>query len=496
MPHKTRPTALDTIGSFKTAFSSGRTFITEVLAGLVVAFAMIPEALSFSIVAGVDPKVGLFASAAIAITIAFTGGRPAMMSGAAGSVALVIAPVMRDYGMDYLIATVLLGGLLQIIMGVAGVARLMRFIPRSVNIGFLNALAILIFSAQLPHLINVPWQVYPLVVAGVLIVWLLPKLTKAIPSSLVAIVVLTIFVVVTGIGVPTVGDMGELPSSWPTLLIPQVPLAWETLQIIFPYAFAMALVATMESLLTANIVDDATQTYSVKSRETWGQGIANLVAGLFGGIGGCGMVGQTVVGIQAGARTRLSTLVSGIFLLVLVVALGDITGLIPMAALVAVMLTVVVSTMDWNSLKPSTLRVMPFSETFIMLVTVILTVSTGNLAIGVIAGVVVAIIVFTHNVSQFTELERESTPEGTTYRIRGLLFFASSNDLFYSFAFNEDTSPVTVDLTGTVLWDASAVSTLHSIHEKYRKQGKTMRVTGLREGGRSQKMLNRLWGVD
>lgn len=494
MSLRTDEASLGVVESFRLAFSSFRRAKTEVLAGLVVAFALIPEALSFSILAGVDPRVGLFASAAIAITIAFSGGRPAMMSGAAGSVALVIAPVVREYGTDYLLATVLLGGVLQILMGIAGVARLMRFIPRSVMIGFVNALAILIFLAQVPHLIAVPWMVYLLVVVGVLIVWLLPRLTNAVPAPLVAIVVLTGLVMVFRWEVPTVGDMGELPNSWPTLLIPHVPLTWATLTTIFPYALAMALVAIMESLLTATLVDDQTQTRSNKTRETWGQGVANLAAGLFGGIGGCAMIGQTVVGVQAGGRTRLSTLCSGVFLLVLVVALGDITGMIPMAALVAVMLMVVVSTADWHSIKPATLKLMPLSETIVMLTTVVLTVATSNLAIGVIGGVIVATLAFTGQVSQMVQVRRQASGDsGTTYHISGQLFFASSNDLVFSFGYLEDHGPITIDLSQAQVLDASAVSSLDSIVEKYREVNKKVNIVGLTDSA-SKARIERLTG--
>ncbi|WKD58492.1 SulP family inorganic anion transporter [Corynebacterium caspium] len=483
MTLRTDEATLGVVESFRLSISSLARFKTEVLAGLVVAFALIPEALSFSILAGVDPRVGLFASAAIAITIAFSGGRPAMMSGAAGSVALVIAPVVSKYGMDYLLATVLLGGIMQIIMGAVGIARLMRFIPRSVMIGFINALAILIFMAQVPHLIGVPIVVYPLVIVGILIVWLLPRVFTLVPAALVAILVLTIATVLLKWQVPTVSDMGQLPTSWPTLLTPDVPFNFETLRIIFPYALAMSLVAIMESLLTAKLVDDRTQTTSNKTRETWGQGVANLAAGLFGGIGGCAMIGQTVVGVDAGARTRLSTLCSGIFLLVLVVSLGELTGMIPIAALVAVMLMVVVSTADWHSIKPKTLKLMPVSETVIMLTTVILTVITSNLAIGVIGGVIMATIIFTNNASELLTLKRVELPEGgTVYTIKGQLFFASSNELVYQFWYIEDKGPISIDLSEAQILDASAVSALDSIMTKYQEVNKKVSIMGLPDG--------------
>ncbi|HBR87983.1 MAG TPA: sodium-independent anion transporter, partial [Microbacterium sp.] len=329
--YRPRPSVLE-------ALRSPRILTREVLAGLVVALALIPEAISFSIIAGVDPRVGLFSSFVMAVAIAFLGGRPAMITAATGAVALVIAPVAREYGMDYFLATVILAGVFQVVLGAVGVAKLMRFIPRSVMVGFVNALAILIFTAQIPHLIDVPWPVYPLVIAGLVIIVGMPRLTKAIPAPLVAIVILTIITVTFAIAVPTVSDQGELPDSLPELIIPNVPLTGETFAIIAPYALAMALVGLMESLMTAKLVDDITDTHSHKTREALGQGAANVLSGVFGGMGGCAMIGQTMINVKAsGARTRISTFLAGVFLLILVVGLGDIVGLIPMAALVAVM---------------------------------------------------------------------------------------------------------------------------------------------------------------
>ncbi|NYE72929.1 SulP family sulfate permease [Microlunatus parietis] len=449
-----------------------------------MALALIPEAISFSIIAGVDPRVGLFASFTMAVTIAFVGGRPAMISAATGAIALVVAPIAREHGIDYLIATVLLAGVLQIVLSLLGVAKLMRFIPRSVMVGFVNALAILIFTAQLPHLIGVPWLVYPLVAAGIVVMVLLPKLTKVVPAPLVAIVLVTVVVVVLGLDVPTVGDEGELPRSLPTLLLPQVPLTLETLQIIGPYALAMAVVGLLESLMTAKLVDDITDSHSDKTREGWGQGVANLVTGLFGGMGGCAMIGQTMINVKAsGARTRISTFLAGGFLLVLVVVLGDIVAVIPMAALVAVMIMVSVATLDWHSVKPSTLRQMPFSATLIMAVTVVATVITHNLAIGVILGVIVAIVLFARRVAHFTEVVDVAHPDESTrvYAVRGVLFFASSNDLVYQFDYAGDPENVIIDLSDSQIYDSSTVAALDAIELKYRQKGKNVQIVGLNE---------------
>ncbi|MEH6792994.1 MAG: SulP family inorganic anion transporter [Rhodococcus sp. (in: high G+C Gram-positive bacteria)] len=470
------------IPTVMSALRSPRMLKTEVLAGLVVALALIPEAIAFSIIAGVDPRVGLFASFTMAVSIAFLGGRPAMISAATGAIALVIAPVAKQYGLDYFIATVILAGALQVVLGVLGVAKLMRFIPRSVMVGFVNALAILIFTSQFPALIGVPWLVYPLVAVGLLIMVLLPRITSAVPAPLVAIVLLTVATVVFALNVPDVGGEGELPSSLPALLIPDVPLNLETLSIIAPYALAMAIVGLLESLLTAKLVDDVTDTHSNKTRESWGQGAANVITGFFGGMGGCAMVGQTMINVKAsGARTRISTFLAGVFLLILVVGLGDIVALIPMAALAAVMIMVSVGTFDWHSISPKTLRRMPKSETLVMVATVVVTVATHNLAYGVVVGVVTAMVLFARRVAHLTEVVDVAHPDEDTrvYAVKGELFFASSNDLVYQFDYAGDPRHVVIDLSGAHVWDASTVATLDAITTKYEAKGKRAQIVGL-----------------
>jgi SulP family sulfate permease len=447
----------------------------------MVALALIPEAVSFSIIAGVDPRLGLFASFTMAVTIAFTGGRPAMISAATGAVALVVAPLVRDHGVEYLLAAVVLGGVLQILLAAAGVARLMRFLPRSVMVGFVNALAILIFLAQLPYLTGVGWPVYALLTVGLVIMVGLPRLTKAIPAPLVAIVALTAFTVVAGVTVPTVGNEGALPDSLPVLGIPSVPLNLETLRIVGPFAVAVALVGLMESLMTAKLVDSITDTHSNKTRESWGQGVANIVTGFFGGMGGCAMIGQTMINVKSGARTRLSTFLAGTFLLVLVDALGQVVAVIPMAALVGVMIMVSVGTFDWHSIHPRTLRRMPRSETTVMVSTVAVTIATHNLAIGVIVGVLVAMVLFARRVAHLVTVDSVLDPDGTTkiYRVSGQLFFASSNDLVFQFDYATDPANVVIDLTDAHIWDASTVASLDAITTKYAARGTTLTITGM-----------------
>ena len=483
--------------SVRETLKSPRRLKTEVLAGLVVALALIPEAIAFSIIAGVDPRLGLFASFTMAVTIAFVGGRPAMISAATGAVALVIAPLVKSHGIDYFIATVIFAGVLQVILGVSGVAKLMRFIPRSVMVGFVNALALLIFMAQGPELINVPWLVYPLTALALLIVFGLPKITKAVPAPLVAIVVLTLITVLAAVAVPTVGDKGDLPESLPSLFIPNVPITMETLQIIFPFALAMAFVGLLESLMTAKLVDDVTDTRSHKSREAWGQGVANIVTGFTGGMGGCAMIGQTMINVKAsGARTRISTFLAGVFLLILVVALGNVVSVIPMAALVAVMIFVSWATFDWHSIHPRTLKMMPKSETMVMVATVIVVVATHNLAIGVGVGVLVAMVLFARRVAHFVTVERTvkavNGRETATYVVNGELFFASSNDLYTQFEYALDPEHVVIDMHASHLWDASTIAALDAITEKYRNHATEVEIVGLNEA--SVLMRNRLGG--
>ncbi|WEV28927.1 SulP family inorganic anion transporter [Streptomyces sp. 71268] len=464
--------------------ASPKVFRTEVLAGLVVALALIPEAISFSIIADVDPSVGLFASFTMAVVISFVGGRKAMISAATGAIALVIAPLNREHGFGYLVATVILGGLIQIVLGALGVAKLMRFVPRSVMVGFVNALAILVFMAQVPEMHHVPWPVYPLIVAGLALTVLFPRVTRVVPAPLVSIVILTVITVAAGIAVPTVGDKGELPSSLPVPGLPDVPFTWDTLTTIAPYAFAFALVGLMESLMTAKLVDDITDTHSGKTRESVGQGIANIVTGFFGGMGGCAMIGQTMINVKSsGARTRLSTFLAGAFLMVLCIVFGPVVSDIPMAALVAIMVLVAVGTFDWHSVHPATLRRMPVGETLVMVVTVGCVVATHNLAAGVIVGSLTAMVIFARRVAHLAQVSGVLGPDGdqVVYAVTGELFFASSNDLVFQFDYANDPDDVVIDLSEAHIWDASSVAALDAIEHKYRRRGKRVTIVGLNQ---------------
>jgi SulP family sulfate permease len=457
---------------------------TEVLAGLVVALALIPEAISFSIIAGVDPAIGLFASFTMAVTVAVVGGRPAMISAATGAVALVIAPLNREHGFGYLVAAVILAGVLQIVLGALGVAKLMRFVPRSVMVGFVNSLAILIFMAQVPEMTDVPWPVYPLIAAGLALMVFFPKVSTVIPAPLVSIVILTVITLAAGIAVPTVGDKGDLPSSLPVPGLPDVPFSLDTLATVAPYAFAMALVGLMESLMTAKLVDEITDTHSSKTRESVGQGVANIVTGFFGGMGGCAMIGQTMINVRvSGARTRLSTFLAGAFLMVLCIVFGPIVSDIPMAALVAVMVMVSVATFDWHSIAPKTLKRMPAGEITVMVITVACVVATHNLAIGVVVGSVTAMVIFAKRVAHLAEVTAVTDLDHTTvvYRVTGELFFASSNDLVGQFDYATDPDKVVIDLSAAHIWDASSVAALDAIETKYAQRGKTVEITGLNE---------------
>ncbi|GAB6903606.1 SulP family inorganic anion transporter [Kineosporia succinea] len=453
----------------------------EILAGLVTALALIPEVISFSIVAGLDPRVGLFTSFVMAVVIAFTGGRPGMVTAAAGSVALVIAPLSKEHGLQYVIAAVLLGGAIQFVLAVLGVAKLMRFIPRSVMIGFVNALAILIFSAQLRHLVDVPFLVYPLLVLSIVIIVFVPRVFTAVPAQLISIVVVTALGIGFSLKVPTVGDEGALPDGLPLPGLPDVPWTLDTLTTILPYALGLALVGLLETLLTAKLVDDITDTGSDKTRESWGLGVANLAAGFFGGMGGCAMIGQTMINVKSGGRHRLSTFLAGFWLLVLVLVLGPVVSRMPMVALVAVMVVVAATTFDWHSVRPATLRRMPRSETAVMVVTVAVTVATNNLAYGVIIGVVAAMVLFARRVAHLVSVTSQTSPDGSvkTYQVHGQLFFASSNDIVHQFDYANDPERVVVDLSTAHIWDASSVAAMDAIQTKYAGRGKEVTIVGM-----------------
>ncbi|MGD9703647.1 MAG: SulP family inorganic anion transporter [Acidimicrobiia bacterium] len=453
----------------------------NLLSGLVVAVALIPEAIAFSVIAGVDPRVGLFASFSLAVSIAFTGGRPGMITAATGAMALVIVPLVRDHGVAYLFAATVLTGLLQLACGVLGVGRLMRFVPRGVMVGFVNALAILIFKAQLEHVIGKSWIVYAMVAGGVAMIYLFPKVTRALPAPLIAIAVITAIAVFGHIDVPTVGDMGDLPSTLPWFGIPSVPFSYETFTIIFPYAITLTLVGLLESLLTAQLVDDLTDTNSDKDRESRGQGIGNVITGFLGGMAGCAMIGQSMINVKSGGRTRLSTLSAGVFLLFMILVLGSVVEVIPMGALVAVMVVVAVSTFDWSSIDPAHLRRSPRSETAVTVLVVGIVVFTHNLAIGVIAGVLLSAVFFARKVAHLVDVTSVSHPDDqtTVYTLTGALFFASTNELIHTFDYTDPHRRVVIDLADAHVWDASAVAALDAIVERFARHGITAEIIGL-----------------
>ena len=456
----------------------------DTLSGIVVALALIPEAIAFSIIAGVDPKVGLYASFCIAVIIAFTGGRPGMISAATGAMALLMVTLVREHGLEYLLAATLLTGVLQIIAGYLKLADLMRFVSRSVVTGFVNALAILIFMAQLPELTDVTWHVYAMTLAGLGIIYLfpyLPVIGKSIPSPLVCIVVLTAVYMISGMDIRSVGDMGELPDTLPVFLWPSVPLNLETLWIILPYALMLTVVGLLESMMTATIVDDLTDTPSNKNRECKGQGLANIGSGLLGGMAGCAMIGQSVINIKSGGRTRLSTLIAGVVLLMMVVFLADWVSQIPMAALVAVMIMVSIGTFSWESIRD--LKKHPLSTNIVMLATVAVTVSTHNLAIGVFVGVLLAALFFANKVGNILYIGSKEIEAGKEreYQIVGQVFFASSERFTAAFDLKESIEKVTIDLSRAHFWDVTAVQALDRIVIKFRREGTEVELVGLSE---------------
>ncbi len=451
----------------------------DVLAGLVVALALIPEAIAFSIIAGVDPKVGLYASFSIAVVIAFVGGRPGMISAATGAMALVMVVLVKEHGLQYLLAATVLTGVLQIMAGAFKLGTLMRFVSRSVITGFVNALAILILLAQLPELTNMPWTVYAMTAAGLAIIYLLPRFTKAIPSPLVTIVVLTGVAIWLDLDIRTVGDMGELPDSLPTFLLPQVPFNLHTLMIILPYSATLAVVGLLESLLTAQIVDDLTDTPSNKNRECVGQGVANIATGFIGGMAGCAMIGQSVINVKSGGRGRLSALVAGVVLLLLVVFAGPWVKQIPMAALVAVMIMVSIGTFSWSSIR--NLRSYPTTSSIVMIGTVLVTVFTHDLAKGVLAGVLLSALFFARKVGQVLHIDSTVSEDARTrtYTVTGQVFFASANDFSLAFDFREVLERVIVDVSRAHFWDLSAVGALDKVVLKFRREGAEVEIVGL-----------------
>lgn len=456
----------------------------DVLAGLVVALALIPEAIAFSIIAGVDPKVGLYASFSMAVVIAFTGGRPGMISAATGAMALLMVTLVKEHGLEYLLAATVLTGVLQIIAGYLKLGNLMRFVSRSVVTGFVNALAILIFMAQLPELTNVTWHVYAMTLGGLGIIYLfpyVPVIGKMLPSPLVCIVVLTAIALGFGIDIRTVGDMGDLPDTLPIFLWPDVPLNLETLLIILPYSAGLAVVGLLESMMTATIVDDLTDTDSDKNRECKGQGVANIATGFLGGMAGCAMIGQSIINIKSGGRGRLSTFVAGLFLLIMVVFLSDWLSLIPMAALVAVMIMVSIGTFSWASIKD--LKSHPISTNIVMIATVVVVVMTHNLAIGVAVGVLLAALFFANKIGRFMVIKSDLAENGSqrTYRVVGQVFFASSDQFINSFDFKEVIERVTIDLSAAHFWDITAVSSLDKVVIKFRREGTEVNLIGMNE---------------
>jgi len=453
----------------------------DLIAGLVVALALIPEAIAFSIIAGVDPKVGLYASFCIAVVTAIVGGRPGMISAATGAMALLMVTLVRDHGLEYLLAATILTGILQIIAGALKLGNALRFVSRSVMTGFVNALAILIFMAQLTEFRNVGWEMYAMVAGGLAIIYILPRFTRAIPSPLVCIILLTIVSLATGMNLRTVGDMGQLPSTLPMFLLPNVPLNLETLLIILPYAIPLTIVGLLESLMTATIVDDLTDSPSAKNQECGGQGIANIVAGFFGGMAGCAMIGQSIINVKSGGRGRLSTFSAGVFLLLMIVVLGDWVARIPMAALVAVMIMVAIGTFSWVSLK--NLRTHPKSSSLVMLSTVAVVVVTHNLAWGVGVGVLLSALFFARKVAHLVRVTSsvDNAGEHRTYVVEGQLFFVSANAFGDAFDFNEVLRHVTIDVSRAHFWDLSAVGALDKIVIKFRRNGAEVEIVGMND---------------
>lgn len=456
----------------------------DILSGIVVALALIPEAIAFSIIAGVDPMVGLYASFVIAVVVSFAGGRPGMISAATGAMALLMVPLVRDYGLEYLLAATILTGIIQILFGVFKVAKVMKFVPNAVMIGFVNALAILIFMAQLEHFIGISTMTYVFVGVTLILLYTLPRFIKVVPAPLIALVVLTAVAIYSGVELKTVGDLGAITQSLPSFLIPNVPFSFETLQIIFPYSLSLAIVGLLETLLTSQIVDDMTETESNKNREARGQGIANVITGFFGGMAGCAMIGQSVINVKSGGRGRLSTFVAGVFLMFLIIVLGDLVVQIPMPVLAGIMIMVSVSTFDWSSFKY--LVTAPRSDSFVMLATVLIVVYTNDLSKGVLVGVLLSAIFFVIKISTVKIKE-----EGSRYKVEGQLFFASIDGFVEYFKKAEiNDTEIQIDLSNSRIWDESGVGALIKVIDQLKEKGIKVEVIGLDSS--SKNIVNKL----
>ena len=465
---------------------------TDVLAGLVVGLALIPESIAFSAIAGIDPQVGLYASFCIAVTIAFFGGRTAMISAATGAMALLMVTLVKDHGLQYLFATTILTGIIQIVAGYFKVAKLMRFVSHSVVYGFVNALAILIFVAQLPEISRMNATGYFFVALGLVIVYLfpyIPKIGKLIPSPLVCIIVLSVISLLINSDLRTVSDLGKLPDTLPIFLIPDIPFNLHTLSIIFPYAITLATVGLLETMMTTTIVDDVTQTEGDRHKECRGQGIANIASGFMGGMAGCAMIGQSIINVSSGARTRLSTLVAGVFLLCLVVFLKDWLSYIPMAALVAIMIMVSFTTFNWDSIKNFTKH--PMQSNVVMLVVVVIVLATHNLALGVFVGVLLSALFLINKLENEVKVSSiKVTDQHRIYQISGQIFFSSSDKFFQFFNFNEDIQFITIDLTHAHIWDITSVSMLNTIKNKFESSNIHVEILGLNES--SHTLIDRM----
>ncbi|GGG11512.1 putative sulfate transporter YbaR [Paenibacillus abyssi] len=456
---------------------------SDVLSGITVALALIPEAIAFSIIAGVDPMVGLYASFCIAIVISIVGGRPGMISAATGAMALLMVTLVKNHGIEYLFAATILAGIFQYILGLLKMGRFITFVPQSVMTGFVNALAILIFMAQLVHFVGAGWIMYALVALTLTIIYVLPRFTKAVPSALVAIIVVSMITISMNLNVSTVGDMGTITSTLPFFQIPEVMFTLETLWIILPYSISLALVGILESLLTATIVDEMTETSSDKNKEVKGQGIANVVTGFFGGMAGCAMIGQTVINVKSGGRTRLSTLTAGVFLLFLIMVLSDVVMLIPMAALVGVMIMVSIGTFDWKSLTE--LKRIPRPDALVMIVTVSIVVATHDLSMGVIAGVVLSALIFAWRIAKIRVASSAAAGGTVTYKIAGQLFFGTTTSFVNGFQFQqEDVKHIVIDFTQSHVWDQSAVTAIAKVILRFEKYGRNVDIVGLNEESR------------